>query len=53
MPDASKHLSCAGHPELLLESLVMAQQFATAQRVLAALPSLHDNAMLLAYGRSA
>ena len=43
----------AGSPELLLESLVMTQQFSTARRVLDALPSLHDDAMLLTYGRSA
>ena len=43
----------AGHPGLLLESLVMTQQFGTGRAVLAALPSLHNDDMLTLYARSA
>lgn len=42
-----------GRPELMLESLVMTQQFGIAAAVLAHLPALHDNAMLLCYARRA
>lgn len=41
----------AGQPALLMESLVMAQQFGTAGALLAALPALRDDALLSCYAR--
>jgi hypothetical protein len=41
----------AGSPPLILESLIMTQQFAIAREVLAASPSLQDDNMLLQYAR--
>ena len=38
-------------PSLQLESLVMVQQFDAALDLLAAFPALHDDNMLLHYGR--
>jgi len=41
----------AGQPALLMESLIMAQQFGTAGVLLNALPALRDDALLSCYAR--
>jgi hypothetical protein len=41
----------AGQPALLLESLILAQQFPAAGALLSALPALRDDALLLLYAR--
>ncbi|KAK9842213.1 hypothetical protein WJX81_000852 [Elliptochloris bilobata] len=43
----------AGRPALLVESLIMAQQFGTAGALMHALPALRSDALLLRYARSA
>jgi hypothetical protein len=43
----------AGQPALLLESLILAQQFPAAGALLSALPALRDDALLLRYARCA
>ena len=40
-----------GRPDLQLESLVMAQQFKSAEELLQKLPGLHNDEMLLHYAR--
>ena len=41
----------ARHPHLVLESLLMSQQFDPARKLLQSLPGLHDDDMLLHYAR--
>ncbi|GAQ91390.1 hypothetical protein KFL_007770010 [Klebsormidium nitens] len=43
----------AEQPDLVLESLLMAQQFATAHQMLRACPSLHDDALVVRYAAKA
>ncbi len=44
-------VSCIGSPALIVESLIITQQFAIAKDVLTAQPRLQDDAMLLRYAR--
>ena len=44
---------CAGRPDLLLESLIMAQQFDTAREILQQAPHLQSNVLLRQYARHA